>query len=116
MEISTDGLLWEDRQFLVALGEFFYFQPNSIDIFPYFPTKTYGYSCSTSHQHQMWFEGEIRKLNFVGKALFSTIGIDIVSPQKCAGLVGSVGCAVRLETRRLRVQPPPMSATFFRGD
>ena len=28
----------------------------------------------------------------------------------------SVGCAVRLETRRSRVQPPPRSATFFRGD
>ena len=25
-------------------------------------------------------------------------------------------CAVRLETRRLLVQPPPMSATFFRGE
>ena len=32
------------------------------------------------------------------------------------GWGGSVGCAVRLETRRLRVQPPPRSATFFRGD
>ena len=32
------------------------------------------------------------------------------------GLGGSVGCAVRLETRRLRVQPPLRSATFFRGD
>ena len=31
------------------------------------------------------------------------------------GLGGSVGCAVRLETRRSRVQPPPRSATFFRG-
>ena len=29
------------------------------------------------------------------------------------GLGGSVGCAVRLETRRSRVQPPPRSATFF---
>ena len=33
-----------------------------------------------------------------------------------AGLGGSVGCAVRLETRRSRVQPPPRSATFFRRD
>ena len=32
------------------------------------------------------------------------------------GLGGSFGCAVRLETRRSRVQPPPRSATFFRGD
>ena len=29
------------------------------------------------------------------------------------GLGGSVGCTVRLETRRSRVQPPPRSATFF---
>ena len=33
-----------------------------------------------------------------------------------AGLGGSVGCVVRLETRRSRVQPPPRSATFFRRD
>ena len=33
-----------------------------------------------------------------------------------AGLSGSVGCAIGLETRRSRVQPPPRSATFFRGD
>ena len=32
------------------------------------------------------------------------------------GLGGSVGCAIRLETRRLQVQPQPTSATFFRGD
>ena len=36
--------------------------------------------------------------------------------QLVAGLSGSVGCVVRLETRRSRVQPPPRSATFFRGD
>ena len=30
-----------------------------------------------------------------------------------AGLGGSVGCAVRLETRRSRVQPPPRSEHFF---
>ena len=36
--------------------------------------------------------------------------------ERHAGLGGSVGCAVRLETRRSRVQPPPRSATFFRGD
>ena len=29
---------------------------------------------------------------------------------------GSVGCAVRLETRRSRVQPLLRSATFFHGD
>ena len=40
----------------------------------------------------------------------------IISSSSLAGLGGSVGCAVRLETRRSRVQPPPRSATFFRGD
>ena len=29
---------------------------------------------------------------------------------------GSVGCVVRLETRKSRVQPPPRLVTFFRGD
>ena len=33
-----------------------------------------------------------------------------------AGLGGSVGCAIGLETRGSRVQPPPRLATFFRGD
>ena len=33
-----------------------------------------------------------------------------------AGPGGSVGCTVRLEIRRSRVQPPPRSATSFRGD
>ena len=32
---------------------------------------------------------------------------------KLASLGGSVGCAVRLETRRSRVQPLPRLATFF---
>ena len=41
--------------------------------------------------------------------------IDNISWYK-VGPGGSVGCAVRLETRRSRVQPPPRSATFFRGD
>ena len=35
---------------------------------------------------------------------------------KECSLGGSIGFAVRLETRRSRVQPPPRSATFFRGD
>ena len=38
------------------------------------------------------------------------------SLDSAVGLGCSVGCAVRLETRRSRVQPPPRSATFFRGD
>ena len=33
-----------------------------------------------------------------------------------AGLGGSVGCTVRLETRRSRVQPPPRSATLVEID
>ena len=41
---------------------------------------------------------------------------DLQRHQSEAGPGGSVGCAVRLETRRSRVQPPPRSATFFHGD
>ena len=40
----------------------------------------------------------------------------VMSRSRLAGLGGSVGCAVWLETRRSRVQPPPRSATFFHGD
>ena len=40
---------------------------------------------------------------------------DIVLPSY-AGLGDSVGCDVRLETRRSRGQPPLRSATFFHGD
>ena len=58
------------------------------------------------------------KLNF--KDVPRTSEISFVRPKSIpetsAGLGGSVGCAVRLETRRSRVQPPPRSATFFRGD
>ena len=43
-------------------------------------------------------------------------GATLVCLSSRGGLGGSVGCAVRLETRRSRVQPPPRLATFFRGD
>ena len=42
------------------------------------------------------------------------VKISVDNIMKC--LHGSVGCAIRLETRRLRVRPPPRSATFFHGD
>ena len=51
--------------------------------------------------------------------LFSSGVIDCILTiltEGAAGLGGSVGCTVRLKTRRSRVQPPPRSATFFRGD
>ena len=54
------------------------------------------------------------------KAFFSAKKYFLISLQKhtllVAGLGGSVGCVVRLETRRSRVQPPPRSAPFFRGN
>ena len=55
--------------------------------------------------HNICFCGEIRKIPAL-----------LVDKHALSGLCGSVGCAVRLETRRSRVQPPPRSATFFRGD
>ena len=57
----------------------------------------------------MWF-GYNSRIIFCH--LFHLVNLVIFHP----GLGGSVGCAVRLETRRSRVQPPPRSATFFRGD
>ena len=47
------------------------------------------------------------QLSVTGKSMCTNI---------VAGLGGSVGCVVRLETRRSRVQPPPRLATFFCGD
>ena len=44
------------------------------------------------------------------------IWFGIANGQILSRLGGSVGCAVRLETRRSRVQPPLRSATFFRED
>ena len=44
------------------------------------------------------------------------VDFNVMLAKNFAGLGGSVGCTVRLETRRSRVQPPPRSATFFRGD
>ena len=51
-----------------------------------------------------------------GQALKAIFKLKSLVNKFTAGLGGSVGCAVRLETRRSRVQPPPRSATFFRGD
>ena len=43
-------------------------------------------------------------------------GMRSIYTTQFAGLGGSVGCVVQLETRRSRVQPPLRSATFFHGD
>ena len=40
----------------------------------------------------------------------------MITSSMFVSLGGSIGCPVRLETRRSRVQPPPRSETFFRGD
>ena len=57
--------------------------------------------------HARWQFSELKKFN---------VHFQILIIHVKAGLGGSVGCAIRLETRRWRVQPPPRSATFFRGD
>ena len=103
-----------------------------------FPIKLwyFSYFCS---KHRSWvlvrtasiyvFLAEIRKIMYTPENPFYYIKVGfkefknalafeilIKRYNKCAGLGGSVGCAVRLETRRSRVQPPPRSATFFHGD
>ena len=55
------------------------------------------YACKTSTSSRCYFFADI--MNKVTQSL--------------AGIGGSVGCAVRLETRRPRVQSPPRSATSF---
>ena len=55
---------------------------------------------------------ETRNISSTDKVIFWSI-VHVHVPR--AGLGGSVGCAVRLDTRRSRVQLPPRSATFFRG-
>ena len=57
-----------------------------------------------------------RRQNFLKDLLRESVPLKELPHRLSAGLGGSVGCAVRLETRRSRVQPPPRSATFFRGD
>ena len=60
-------------------------------------------------------------INSNGIKLYHVKGMTFLLYSGCyksceASLGGSVGCAVQLETRRSWVQPPPRSATFFRGD
>ena len=62
-----------------------------------------------------------RNIEILREPKFFDIGVHKVATSSSfktlpGRLGGSVGCAVRLETRRLGVQPPPWSATFFRGD
>ena len=73
--------------------------------------------------HNICFHREIRKilsgyplLSGDGKGYAFSYISHHIGLGKSDGLGGSVGCVVRLETRRSRVQPPPRSATFFRGD
>ena len=63
----------------------------------------------------------INRLDKTQSSIFISLLLNDLSSQNMfthigASLGGSVGCAVQLETRRSRVQPPLMSATFFRGD
>ena len=51
-----------------------------------------------------------------GSSWFLLLTISCPEKERKVTSYSSVGCAVRLETRRSRVQPPPRSASFFRGD
>ena len=73
-------------------------------------------------QRSPYFNSYLLKISNAWSALLSENNsfkmmywFNIVTPY-LTGLGGSVGCSVRLETRRSRVQPLPRSATFFRGD
>ena len=81
-----------------------------------------GYSVSRSNAiciHTIWilFELNYQISESLNRLHGGTVPLFTVSTTKIScGLGGSFGCAVRLEIRRSRVQPPPRSATFFRGD
>ena len=82
--------------------------------------KVYGYTTKSDNSYMEVFASlVIRKrddarLHNTFGSILQIQGLQVQT--SAAGLGGSVGCAVRLETRRSRVQPPPSSATFFRGD
>ena len=65
------------------------------------------FSCSTQLSMKFSLLINMKMPTIVGIFIFISREIFMLS---------SFGCAVRLETRRSRVQPPPRSATFFRGD
>ena len=74
--------------------------------------KTVGYSFFRFHSHLIAYVHAFHDIliqSYMYLMFFSMLDFP-------AGLGGSVGCAVGLETSRSRVQPPPRSATFFRGD
>ena len=58
-------------------------------------------------------DNQVRKLDLQSKFANFLLSPVRVSIKLSDGLGGSVGCAVRLETR---AQPLPRSATFFHGD
>ena len=82
-----------------------------------------------SSQHRSIFSFPDDNFQSKNQCLFTRFGMCIgivelwfgmaygqISSIFAAGLGSSVGCAVRLETRRTQVQPPPRLATFFHGD
>ena len=100
--------------FVMSVGQFGWlpWQPNS----SIFKKKKQKKKQSQGHfgevlkqQNQAFASGSI--IDSMRSLVLPTLNIKVG-----AGLGGSVGCAVWLETRRSRVQPPPRSATFFRGD
>ena len=61
--------------------------------------------------HNIYFYGKVRKL-YIWIPLVSADGRNL----QLAGLVAQLDAPSDWETRRSQVQPPPRSATFFRGD
>ena len=84
-----------------------------VDVWPFYGKVKFASLCIC--MSSIHLNGKIVK-SFKGLILWSLWANFVQISYGAAGLGGSVGCAVRLETRRSRVQPPPRSATFFRGD
>ena len=73
------------------------------------PSEFFEYlECRKSHHTQLYTSKHLKLVSFCFDPKEKVINF--------VHLNMDLGCAVRLETRRWRVQPLPRSATFFRGD
>ena len=73
------------------------------------PSEFFEYlECRKSHHTQLYTSKHLKLVSFCFDPKEKVINF--------VHLNMDLGCAVRLETRRSRVQPLPRSATFFRGD
>ena len=121
---NSFGFMWmnsaNDKWMTFLLGVAFHIQ---LIVFAGHSVGSLRFKASSDGQRRRWSDVADAQADLSHRWAYiqscSKCYVPVTSRQRTcavAGLGGSVGCAVRLETRRSRVQPPPRSATFFRGD